>query len=69
MRLPVGKYHKLDLSQIEDVNYLKWAIENMEIRNLPVTALYKRILELEPGFVSKKWGSLEEWMECIRPKL
>ncbi len=63
MRLPVGKYRNVDLSQITDIAYLKWAMDNMEpFRNVPTKALYKRIREMDPEYVSLKRGKYEEWI-------
>ena len=45
--LYVGKYKGIPISEIEDMNYLKWALKEMKLTAAIRTAMTKRISEFE----------------------
>lgn len=45
--MPLGKYKDIPVNSIDDLNYLKWALENLSLKKILQDAIMDRINVLE----------------------
>lgn len=60
MKLPVGKFKDLEIDEIQDISYLRWAEENLNLGNAQLKEVRDQISNLQNGTTAKKKWATEE---------